>query len=891
MTQSIPVGLLRCDTFANRPAIATVPAGTWFYATDTGAMYQAVVNGAGALVWATVTASGSGGWSKYVVNPNAQPGPVTLYATVTAAQVAALADGCGPSKPAVILVMPGSLVETIAFQPGIAVVGFVEATDAVQPAVTITGDHTVANVAGSLALANVRLTAANAVGLTLGGSQTIVLNLVGVWIDGTGAGAALSVSNTGASAVRADRCRIVAPLGNSMDVTQQSILDLTQCRVGNTTNGTSLAANGSTTARRCVFSGSIAAASVAVAYAFDGCDLTVTSKSSINVGALCTVSWTRGSITADTDAVVAGNGTFSYLDVRWGNRLSASATVTMTPLKTARQFVGARFVGAGPFSLGSNAPNTVYVGMNTDAVTTLNLPDLSTQFPDGCDLTIVNIGQDLGAALLVLTPAATQLIGDFSVAQRLYEHGHVTLRADRTNGVWRIVDMDIGSPDDIVIFASTTGADTNPGTSTLPVLTFRAAVNLAATPWNKTATINLVGTYTDDPNGANPGSPIYIPGPVPGSAIGTPLRVVGTYHGSAGFPATITATGGTGFAAGPPVAFPTITYAAQASLAANGGVGKFVLVNTGPLAGIRMAVTQSTNVSLEFASGSGTAVANTNTFSIQEPAASLDSGFEIIFAAGTGDGIIFDGVSLQPSLSNPLSFTGLVVWSLGSIIGGNVVNCDRCLIGAGTGVTLAYTDAAAVEMTGWNNVLALANPTLGSIVLGALFQSNGGEFQFVDSSISSMNAGAPGTGPNGATYLNTCGLQSAVVIDRGGYLSLGSCKAYGTVTAQGGARLDVSGLTANHAAGDGVRVTTRASAQLANVRGALTAGGSFGVNADKAARVGVPDANAGTTISGAAGAVKVGVLGTKTWAQIAAAAVADTLEITGAGATGTSVSP
>lgn len=106
---------------AKRPAPEITPLGYIFHATDTLETFVRAIDPVTNLPRWDLIGGGSSGFlsSKYWVNAAGQV-PVTGFTTVQSAVNAAVADGHGPTNPAVICILPGTYVEDVTLAAGIS---------------------------------------------------------------------------------------------------------------------------------------------------------------------------------------------------------------------------------------------------------------------------------------------------------------------------------------------------------------------------------------------------------------------------------------------------------------------------------------------------------------------------------------------------------------------------------------------------------------------------------------------------------------------------------------------------------------------------------------------------------------------------------------------------
>jgi hypothetical protein len=857
----------------------TVPGVPSFYqlvpkstVTSTGALLTAG-DRATDWEWREWVAGGaaSASWGKYVVSNETLPGPVVLYATYAAARTAWLADGRGPNSPGAILFHPGIFVENCVFEPGMLVAALGgPAGLGTRPPVRLIGTHTVSNVAGTVMLAGVEL--ANEVGaaLTVGGTAAIAVELVRCRVDTSGgASRAISHTNTNAGSRLTTRDTQVLAGAAAPDVVNLAQASLQSSDSDLSANGTNLA---------CLV--------LAPTGATDVLDVGTSVTGTIDKGVGAGPVTLRGARVAATPVpnLIGANATWIVDDARAPNGLSTTAGSSMTARRTSRANPRTTFTGAGPHTIVPSSGPTIAVGPGVDTVAPLNLPDVRT-WVQGEELVIVVDGSGLGTAVVPVAPSGAQTIGGLAAVVRLYEGGSLRLRASRSGVTnWDVAGYTPGVPQDLLIVASNAGNDNNAGTAASPVRTVRRVYELAdQAPWSRSGKGTLSGAYTDDPNATTSG-PIPIPGPI--GRGGQEWLLQGSYAAAAGFAAKVP-TGSSAGAAGPPVAFARATFGADAAYAADAAFGLYALYSAGPRNATRPLIGHSTNVLVEHPD-LGAAPGN-NSFQAQSPAAALSSGTALLFTPGRGTRQLFDAIEFQGSGQALLVATGVTVWFNGCRVRGGltVATGAVALLGpqvtAGGQVDLAFNDLISRATT------AYALTPLGSSV--ALFTAVG-PGAYVQAMQSAFNTwDCDGSFTCEPCDIPIAALAANVTFSQGTAGSVQNCLAYNQLTFQFGAQVEIVGLTSNHALGDGLLVSNQAFARVTSFQGTMTGGGSFGLNAAGGARVAVTDAAAGTSATGAAGDVRVGVLGAKTWANIAAAAVANCLEITGAGATDTSVAP
>lgn len=422
--------------------LQTLSPGAEVFEYDTGNTYEVgVVAGAASAetatrVWTLSGSGGGGAWGKYVVWNGAAPGPSVLYATVTAALAAALADGCGPSKPCQILVMDGAYTESVVFRPGISVSAISGGTGpggtGGVPSVSITGQHTVADVAGELAISGVALLSTSGIALTVGGTGVLSVKLDQCMVRTSAVNSrALYVTNSGGvtGLLRLDDCYVDRVAGAPAVPALESSLGVqavnTQIFSGSTTELAVLVTSGSTN------------------NAFVLCD--ITGSIQCDAGS-CILRRTRVSCSLTPNCV--GNGTWFPVEVEspLGLSFSLGATVTARQVQHQRSRAAS---GGSPVTLTSAMADTVTFSPGANGVMTATLPDAGT-LADGVERTLVVLGVGIGTAKITVSPFAGNTINGGTVPIVLYEGATVTLRAARATLDWHVVASVFGTPGNLL---------------------------------------------------------------------------------------------------------------------------------------------------------------------------------------------------------------------------------------------------------------------------------------------------------------------------------------------------------------------------------------------------------------------------------------------------------
>ncbi len=193
------------------------PVGTIAFDLTALAFYQVCQTTGDAHVWRGLGGSGAG-WSKYVVSSQATP--VTPYATITSAIAAAVADGHDETRPAVVLIMPGTYVESFSLPAGIRLQGLGGSTggDAAfipNDSVVITGSVTFAPAAGGeSSIENLRINGQVLFGGT--GQQSLALRQISV--STTAVSAVVCTNTTADCELLCSDCYFVSTNGTPANV-------------------------------------------------------------------------------------------------------------------------------------------------------------------------------------------------------------------------------------------------------------------------------------------------------------------------------------------------------------------------------------------------------------------------------------------------------------------------------------------------------------------------------------------------------------------------------------------------------------------------------------------------------------------------------------------------
>ena len=529
-------------------------------------------------------------------------------------------------------------------------------------------------------------------------------------------------------------------------------------------------------------------------------------------------------------------------------------------------------------------PVEIVVSPLLDQELVVMLPDLATQ-PDGQLRLCVFNGKALGAAVGVITAFGAQTVGRAGLNwYRLSEGGTVLLRAVPGSNLWDIAGEQKGSPQVLSLTVDpAAGSDSNPGTVARPLLTVVAGAGSIArrTPWYQDGKVTVTGGGSEDIGD----SPFMIPQGVGPNA--TPFQIIGTaFDVAPGFAASYTTNAaGSAYANGPPIVLTRFAIPVTAAFGADGARGFFVRPINGLLAGRRLAVAASTTTTVDTA-GSYVAPGNNTTFVVETPAYTID---------GTAFGI---GCALQGSL---VQITGIQLGSTEYTQQDCVASLYACKIADLISLTRSVLQTGGAVLGTMNAVplafaaILPANPD-GVVFRGAIVGDQGSTV-LLESSVlaNATNDGESAARPYFAWFVAHSSLTGAVRYSGVALIWQDVVARDGSLVLSGASGVDVVNMTfANTAAGAfGIRADYGSSCVLTQIQGTVT-GGQDPVSAQHASHVSVTDANVGTTVSDGAGRnAIVGVLGNKTWANIAAAAYANINDNAGApaGGTGSTIAP
>ncbi|HVY65889.1 MAG TPA: hypothetical protein VHH11_13790 [Gammaproteobacteria bacterium] len=864
--------------------ITTLAVGFQAFVLDTGVTWEVGVAAGSTLpnvtkVWQAIGGTSASGWGKYVCAPASGGGvtqPDVLYHQLQAGIDAAFANGHTMANPAFVHALAGTFNESLTMRPGIFLVGL-GCQDGF--GVVVNGDVTFAGAAdGDVAsLCNVFVNGT----IRGSGAHRQTLFVMDTRAERTDATAAIAWDNSDPDSllVLRDATTISAGGGLGLEVTTSVTLVSQRTNYeGDASRPCVAVAGGQHSWSESPINGGFA--SVGGVETFVESPVVARGMSALTLTG-ADVTWLNGVLDGNTDPLVAGTGFFRYADLTRLGRFSVGAGITMVPLTTLRPSSYNFLLGPGPFNLATNTTLTLLVLLDPDVVKVVNLPNLQTQWADGCELTLLTVpGLTTGTALVVLQAAAGQTIGGTYDWYRLFAGGSVTLRATYTGGLlrWQVVAEVRGTPERLEVFADDTGDDANPGTRARPVRTGRVAMERAAVPWSDRGTVYLGidgAPYTDDLL-ASSTSPVAYPGSsLPGA---WPLRVVGGYEDEPAVTQPIAITGGAAGAAGPPVVFATATFAAPP---AGPTAGSFALFAGGPLDGQRYVIDRATAGSIEVPA-LGLDPSTATEFRTQRASASLDaSGPGLVFVPGPGaTGIVFEGVDLCRS-GQPLASRGGIVLLAGARSIGSLWSPDGVLSLGTAGTGTIGTPAATAWLA---DVIAEFYPTpgqLSSYLAGAQVGATGAV-------IGTESVAALLTVQGGTAGLDTCatGTGGPVGVDVGGRCELAAVMAFDEITFERGAVGVIDNLNAVQNSGDGLLVAENAVVEVTALQGTLTAVGAVGVRTHNGGRATVTDPNTGTTITGPGGvndAVANGAAANVSWAAVAAANQIDLQELCAVG--------
>jgi len=416
MSNSIQVGQVRFDTFANRPSLTTVAAGFLFYATDTGSLYQVVLDGTPTKIWLQLSGAGSGVWGKYVVSNAAPDGPIAPYTTIASAIAAAIADGRGQASQASVLVMPGTYTEDLTFVPGVHLVGLGAggSQDGI-PMVTLVGNHTAPDIEGDLIIEGIDFQSA-------AGSQLLIAGL-----------------KPGRIQVR--RCRFLSTgaithcvLSTNSQVTSVLLIEDSKLTPDAASTDAISVSNSILRLTRTVVSASAANKALEAPAAADtvltDCDVT----GWINKAA-GTLSLRRVRINSTHADTIEGGATVDMEDVTApaGAGVSIAAGITVDPRREWHSYTFTRLTGAGPHNLTAENMSDL---LTVETASTVNLPTLGSVI-GGMRVTFrnwANLPTDVA-----ITPFGAETIDLIAGAFHLLAGKSITLQAHPSLATWVVV--------------------------------------------------------------------------------------------------------------------------------------------------------------------------------------------------------------------------------------------------------------------------------------------------------------------------------------------------------------------------------------------------------------------------------------------------------------------
>jgi len=245
--------------------------------------------------------------------------------------------------------------------------------------------------------------------------------------------------------------------------------------------------------------------------------------------------------------------------------------------------------------------------------------------------------------------------------------------------------------EDILIFVSSSGADSNPGTKDQPLLTFEEAIRRLQPLWRRQQRIKLLpGTYTI----SKPVLEIYL-GQLVGAEAGR-LVIEGGFSSVAG-DRKVTATS----AGSHPVSVTDATLA----LAADALVGARLRFTSGVLSGQAYLVAANTNNTLTVNGSLSAAPAPGDSFVIERPNVTLEPDFGMAFYGSSATQLVMLGLRFHPKKTGPNAFFqlsgGMQVWAEGcewDMNGGIFQVVEHCILTAGGVQGLAVVDDVATPL-------------------------------------------------------------------------------------------------------------------------------------------------------------------------------------------------
>lgn len=550
-----------------------------------------------------------------------------------------------------------------------------------------------------------------------------------------------------------------------------------------------------------------------------------------------------------TDAEVAAPGFSAQLDA-----LRAAGVVTSTISSVGVE----NFSGTGPFTL---APTTViaYVNPGGGAATVLLASVASAGV--GQEVTIVQQGTGTTAIL----PSGTDLLyAGSSVYTLSARNDSLSVRSDLATNAWRF-SARVGAPQTFLVYVSTTGSDTNPGTQALPLLTYDEALARAdLSQWRTTGIAQFgAGSFT--------ASRTEVPGGFGSQA--TPLELRGTQtQVDSGTINTCTAAD---LLTSNPTTF-TLTGTPWTASAFRGNVIRFTATNQ--QYGLSDNTT-SGGTCMDFTGGSGNS-GSAYTVWANQTTISYPTNTEV--SQGSGESIKF--TQLNVAAPGNLSFLGValieaeVVWQLSPSSSVRFRHDSVCTHAGDINITvgLGYAFQHYIDLASGSATFAMTGGrVLRSTIRNATFTVQ----EEAPTLISGGSADLSSTIPIGTASLRMYGGFS---INQGFYSSSASPGTQGLIAVLGNSRGIVNVARADSCANPVLRVSDGARVTVTRLLGTNNSGPP--VVTLSGGSITVTDANTVTNISAASGnPVQVGgKVALSTWAQIQAGASADCTDLAAA---------
>ncbi len=405
-----------------------VPVETFAYDTDAGALYvmQTV---AGTASWARVGGGASTGGKYFVSN---QATPAALYTTISAAITAAVADGHNTANPAVILILPGTYTESVTMRPGISLVGMGGVNNA--GSVTIVGTVTESFVApGTCGISDLNISG----NFVYGGTQDQSVYFLNVNV-GASSGDAISDSNSGSGRINTFNSEFsttdAAGLALRSTHARSGTLHESQF-AGVQANGSMLLTAASMTFRRCLITGMVTLATSGTT-TFSESRMRATGNPVITVGASTGANISRCTLETDASKVIDGTG-----DLTTNDNICTNGSLIGSGLVTSAARCIGQLVHSKPAVVANAAlyPAGSDVALIDDSlgIVTVTLQPIAN-YLDGQVIRV----KSMGAANVVTVKGNGAENIDAANTQALnVTRGYITLMADRTDNLWRVIAL------------------------------------------------------------------------------------------------------------------------------------------------------------------------------------------------------------------------------------------------------------------------------------------------------------------------------------------------------------------------------------------------------------------------------------------------------------------